>query len=265
MREAQADYAMSIATCFNESDDDDKEDCLEEALDAFKEAVALLHDQYDARLDACGLLGGGPYDPELDEDDFSANVTNTYFPLIVGRSLVYEHRTVDGLETTVVMALPETVEIDGAECRAVSDIVSLNGEVVEDTTDWFSQEESGDVWYFGEIVFNYEDGFLDDIDGSWRTDKDGAKPGVVMFDSPVPGTAYRQEFLVNEAEDMALILSVDATVSVPYGTFQHCVETRDWNLLEPDTYELKYYAPGIGLVLEVDPDTGERTELVAIH
>jgi hypothetical protein len=266
LREAQTDYAFSLAMCMNETDDVDREECIDEAQDAFKEAVDLAHEQYDARLEVCALLGGGPYDPELDEDEFDAHVNNTYFPLVVGRTLLYEMHNAEGTESTVVQALHDTVEIDGAECRAVSDVVSLNGQVVEDTIDWYSQHEDGDVWYFGEISKSFdEDGFLHDLSGSWRTDVEGAKPGVIMFDAPVPGTTYRQEYLVNVAEDVATILSLDETVTVPAGTFTHCLKTRDWTPMEPDAIEIKYYAPGIGMVLEVDQDTGDRTELVQIN
>ena len=40
------------------------------------------------------------------------------------------------------------------------------------------------------------------------------------------------------------------------------LETKDWTPIEPDVYELKYYAPGIGMIKEINPDTGEYVELV---
>ncbi len=40
------------------------------------------------------------------------------------------------------------------------------------------------------------------------------------------------------------------------------LKTRDWTPIEPDVLEYKYYAPGVGMVLEVDPDSGERVELI---
>jgi hypothetical protein len=53
-------------------------------------------------------------------------------------------------------------------------------------------------------------------------------------------------------------------VDTPLGTFLHCVEVEEWTPLEPDASERRFYAPGIGLVLEIDVDTGERLELVQI-
>jgi hypothetical protein len=63
---------------------------------------------------------------------------------------------------------------------------------------------------------------------------------------------------------MGEILSLDAAATVPYGTFAGCLRTRDFTPLEPDVNENKYYAPGVGLVLAVDVNTGEREELTAV-
>jgi hypothetical protein len=42
------------------------------------------------------------------------------------------------------------------------------------------------------------------------------------------------------------------------------LQTRDYTPLDPDpdSEEHKYYAPGIGLIVEVKPSTGERLELI---
>lgn len=119
------------------------------------------------------------------------------------------------------------------------------------------------MWYFGEIAKNFEDGLLDNLDGSWRTCKDGAKPGVLMPAKPERGMIYRHKLLHNEAEDVAMVLSLNNTVSVPAGSFRGRLETLDYTPLEPGVRERKYYAPGIGVILEIDAE-GQRTELVKI-
>jgi hypothetical protein len=191
-------------------------------------------------------------------------VTNIYFPLVPGRTLVYHSQTPEGLEVVSVTTLAPTFVIAGVECRQVRDVVTLAGELVEDTIDWYAQHQNGNVWYFGEVAKNYEDGVLDNLDGSWRTGKDGAKPGIQMLANPTPETAYRQEFLINEAEDIAEVEALNRTITVPYGTFTGCLQTEETTLLEPGARTFMYYAPGVGLVLEVNPDTGERVELVQI-
>ena len=93
---------------------------------------------------------------------------------------------------------------------------------------------------------------------------DFAKPGIVMKATPRVCQVYRQEFLPSVAEDAARIRARDRHVSVPYGDFSDCLETLDFSPLEPDHFESKFYAPGVGVVLEVNLATGARTELIGI-
>jgi len=85
-----------------------------------------------------------------------------------------------------------------------------------------------------------------------------------MQADPQLDDSYRQEYYKGEAEDMADVLSLDESVTVPYGSYDGCLQTKEWTPLEPDILEYKYYAPGIGTVLEVEAETGDRVELVDI-
>ncbi len=260
--DAHQEYWVKLAECINHPAD--AQECRSEAWAARHDALQLAELQYQARLAACSLLGGAAYDPDLDEDDFSAVITNRYFPLVPGRTLVYTKQTSDGLERVQVTTLAATIDIDDIPCRQVRDTVTLDGELVEDTIDWYSEDEDGTVWYVGEIAQNYEDGLLTDLDGSWRAGEDGAEPGIQMLAPPTPGTVYRQEFAPGDAEDLARVLSTNEIVTVPAGVFTNCIRTEEWTPLSPGPTEWKYYAPGIGLVLEVDVQSGERLELVRI-
>ena len=83
--------------------------------------------------------------------------------------------------------------------------------------------------------------------------------------SPKVGDCHRQEYLPGVAEDMAEVLGVDESVTVPYGPFSHCIKTKDWSALEPDIVENKYFAPGIGQVLaEIVKGGSEREILVSV-
>ena len=53
------------------------------------------------------------------------------------------------------------------------------------------------------------------------------------------------------AEDVGQVLSLSETVTVPYGSFDDCLQTAEWNLLEPGIVEHKFYAPGVGLLRAV--------------
>jgi hypothetical protein len=263
--EAKDDLSIEQGNCYNISDQNESKECLNEAKAAQGEATEECNDQKEARTEVCEALGEAPYDPDIDPADFvdpsqiGDTVTpNTYFPLIPGTGWIYE----GGNETVTVTVTEDTKEILGVTCVVVNDVVEEDGEVIEDTDDWFAQDTAGNVWYFGEIAKNYEDGELVDIEGSWKAGEDGAKAGIVMKAAPIIGEVYRQEFLLGEAEDMGEVLSLTGTETVPAAACSgDCLITKDYTPLEPDGEENKYYAPNIGLILEVDVETADRVEL----
>ncbi len=261
--ERKEEHKVNVAVCLNLTDEEERAECLQEARIAFAESRELAQEQYEARLELCDKLGGGPYDPEIDPEDFSTVIDNPYLPFPVGAFWVYESETEEGLETIEVTVLAETREILGVECVSVRDVVMLEGVPVEDTIDWYAQDDDGNVWYFGEISFNFEDGFVTDIEGSWLSGEDGAKPGIVMLGDPVVGTTYRQEWLLGDAEDAGTVLDDDASVVIDFGSFDHCVKTADFLPPEPDALENKFYAPGIGFIYETKDGEDETVELIS--
>jgi hypothetical protein len=262
-RAAASDYWIARANCTN-LPAGERLACQIDALLELREASEECWDVHEARLDVCDDLGGGIYDPQIDPDDFVAVIDNPFLPLLPGVTLTYEMEDDGETEVIVVSVLNETREILGVECTVVRDTVSVDGELVEDTHDWFAQDKWGNVWYFGEISVNYEDGEISDVEGSWEAGEDGAKPGIVMPAAPQVGEVYRQEYLIAEAEDVGAVVALNQSVSVPYGSFTGCLQTADYTPLEPDTLEHKFYAPGLGLVLEVDLEDGTRVELVSV-
>jgi len=266
--EAKDDFWIAIGNCNNLSGPDEREECKEEADAALGEAREECRDQLDARLEICDALGEGPYDPQVNPADFvdpaeigNGVAPNQFFPLVRGRTWVYE----GGTETITVTVTGDTREILGVTVAVVHDVAEDNGEVVEDTKDWFAQDIHGNVWYFGEISQEFEDGELVSIEGSWTAGVEGAKPGLIMKADPKVGDVYRQEFSLGNAEDLAEVLSLTGSAAVPAASCNgNCLVTKDFTPLEPDVVENKYYAPGVGLVLEVNPETGERVELVEV-
>jgi len=259
----KAELKTNLAICKNLTDNEENFDCILEAFEEYGEGVDLAKAQYRARLSLCDKVGGDAYDPKIDPAEFSKVIDNPFLPFPVGASWTYQSMTDEGLETIQIDVLPETRVILGVECTSVQDVVSMGGVPVEDTIDWYAQDEDGNVWYFGEISFNYEDGLVADIEGSWLSGVDGAKPGIVMLGDPIVGTTYRQEWLLNEAEDAATVMDDDATVVIPFGMFEHCIETADFLPPEPDAHENKFYAPGIGFIYETKEGDPETVELVS--
>jgi hypothetical protein len=262
--QAEADLWLAAAAAKNAPDSEAK-DREKAARAAFDEAMALARDQFQARDQVCELLGGGKYLPSLSPDEFSTTIDNSFFPHVPGQTMVYEGDSADGFVHNEVTTTFDVVTIGGFSVRTIEDVVLLDGVLHEHATDYMAQRSNGDVWYFGEISRDYVDGFLDSLEGSWRTGKEEAKPGILMLKDNHVGDAYRQEYLIDVAEDVAMVLSTDETVTVPYGTFQHCLKTIEFAALEPDAFEWKFYAPGVGLVLIQDVVTGERLELVGIQ
>ena len=204
------------------------------------------------------------YAPPFHPNAFVDEITNPFFPLAPGTTYRYVGQTAGGEEVILVEVLDETRDIVGVTTRVVHDSVFLDGELIEDTYDWYAQDMDGNVWYLGEATEEYEGGVVVSTAGSWEPGVDGAIPGIVMPAEPAVGQAYRQEFYAGEAEDQAEVLSTSESVTVPLGSYTNCVKTYDTTPLDPDAQEHKYYCSGVGNVLTVDLLTGERDELVEV-
>jgi hypothetical protein len=261
---AISDLWLARANCSNLRTVAERTQCMIDSLDEYFEAKAECKEQFIARRELCNQLGGAVYAPLIDPANFVAQINNPYMPLIPGTSFSYEKQSNEGLERIELTVTHATKEILGVTCTVVHDLVTLDDVTIEDTFDWFAQDVLGNVWYFGELSFEYEDGEIVNMAGTWKAGEDSAHPGIVALAAPQLGQVYRQEYLLGEAEDVAQVLSLTAPVVVPYGSFPNCLQTMDYTPISPDHIEYKYYAPGVGVVLEIDPESGERTELVNV-
>lgn len=196
------------------------------------------------------VIEGEPYRPRIDPDEFVGVIDNPYLPLPPGTTLVYRGVSEGEQELVEVSVTDQTKEIMGVTATVVRDQVFVDGELAEDTFDWFAQDRNGNVWYLGEDTREYENGEVVSTEGSWEAGVDGAQPGIVMLGAPRVGDSYRQEFYAGEAEDMATVLDLDESCVVPFGSFDHVLLTEDRTPLEPKIVEHKFYAPGVGVVLE---------------
>ena len=224
----------------------------------------------EERVELMGtFLTGEDRVPDFDAAVFTdpTTVDNTYFPLVPGAIYTYEMETEDGLEKVVSEVLEETTEINGVECRVVRVMEYLDDLLIEDTSDWYAQDDSGNVWYMGEEVINYEYDDEDELlgtndDGAWETGEDGALAGIIMWANQVVGESYYQEYYEDEAEDMAMAFNLTVTVELSDDTvYDNCLQILEWNPLEPEGVEYKYYAPGVGLIMEEEGED-EKLELV---
>jgi hypothetical protein len=205
------------------------------------------------------------YNPVIDPADFVSRIDNRYLPLRPGTVFVYEGESDGELERNTVRVTRLTKSILGVRCVVVRDYVSIDGEPAELTFDWYAQDRAGNVWYFGEDSRDFVNGRWVRSDGSWEAGVDGARPGIVMLADPRARDTYRQEFYPGHAEDKARVLGTVRWLSVPYGSFDRVLLTREWTPLQPGVVEWKYYAPGVGLVKTLQVKGGsDESQLVSL-
>jgi hypothetical protein len=221
-------------------------------------ALALLAAGCGADDKAALPQGSDPV--EIDPSRFSAEIDHPFWPMEPGTIWVYR----EGEQRVEVTVTDRTRTVMGVETRVVHDLVTENGVPVEDTLDWYAQDDDGNLWYFGEDTTEFEDGKPAGHAGAWEAGVDGALPGILLPADPEVGMTYRQEYYAGEAEDRAKVLSLDEPVSVPFGDLTGALQTEDTTPLEPDVVEQKFYVRAVGpvLALKVKGDTG-REELVS--
>jgi hypothetical protein len=198
---------------------------------------------------------------KIDPADFTNPMANAYFPLKVGT--VSRYQGSDGAERfrEQVTITHWTKKIQGVRTTVVSDVLHRadDGTLAEKTWDWYADDNAGNVWYFGERTATYtRAGSVNSREGSWQAGVHGAVAGTIMPADPHPTDAYRQEFLAGHAEDQAWIVQRSAHVTVPHRHLDHVVRSFEWTRLEADVVSLKFYARGLGIVLERDVAGGSE-------
>jgi hypothetical protein len=206
----------------------------------------------------------------LNPADFTTEIDNPYWPMTPGNTWVYSAGDFDGTREDVVIEVTDETKMiaNGIEARVIIDTVTQDGQLREQTQDWYAQDRCGNIWYLGEHVDNYENGVIVNNDGSFEAGVDGAQPGIAMPARPRPGMSYRQEYYAGVAEDEGAIVTIDEEqVEVPYGFFdENVLMTRDLVPLEPMVQELKFYGLGIGPLMSVHTDgAGGRAVLVSFE
>jgi hypothetical protein len=261
---AQGANSQALGMCVNLTETQAQLACTQNAKSTLQSALTTCQDQFTARQQVCQKLGNGAYDPVIDPANYTNVIDNPFFPLKPGTTFIYEGPTSQGFERNTMEVTTNTKLIDGVTCVEVHDAVFIDGQLSEDTLDWYAQDKEGNVWYFGEDSDELANGRVTSLGGSWQGGVNGAKPGIIMEAHPKVGDTYRQEFQLGNAEDTAGVLSLTQTVTVPDGTFNNCLETYEISGLEPGALEHKFYAPGVGNVQTVDLVTGDTFPLVQI-
>ncbi|CAN5632777.1 hypothetical protein BH24ACT14_BH24ACT14_08030 [soil metagenome] len=222
---------------------------------------------------ATGQVAARPQLPRGDDPvklypaDFTTKIDNPYSPMAPRTRWTYREIDEEGKQLKVVVIVTnQTKEIaNGITARVVRDTVTEAGELVEDTFDWYAQDNDGNVWYLGEDTAEFENGKIATKSGSWEAGVDGALAGIIMPGDPRAGLRYRQEYYKGEAEDNGGVLSTREMADVPAGHYDNVLLTKDTNAIEPNVLEYKLYAKGVGPVLALGISGGVgREELLNV-
>ncbi|HEY7057198.1 MAG TPA: hypothetical protein VH458_11770 [Vicinamibacterales bacterium] len=205
--------------------------------------------------------------PTLVQRLFVDDIDNEFFPLEPGTTFIYEG-TKDGVPTrNETEVTHRTFRLLNVECAVVRDRAFESNVLVEDTFDYYAQDRSGNVWYFGEDTKELDaKGNVISTEGSWRAGVNGAAPGLIMEAHPKPGDLYYQELAAGVAEDQASVRSLNGSSCTPFDCFDHLLRTRETSRFEPGVLEQKYYAKHVGFVRsDIISGGNEHSALVRIQ
>jgi hypothetical protein len=195
---------------------------------------------------ACGTT----YAPVLDPANFVTVIDNPYFPLPVGRKLVYTGIKDGQTQTDTVTVTNQKKVIVGITTTVVNDVATHDGTVLEKTFDFYAQDNQGTVWYLGEDTTHFLPNGKADTSGSFVAGVDGAQPGIIMEANPQIPDAYRQECYAGQAEDTAWVVATRGSLRVPFGMVRNVLTTLEATQIEPGAFDQKVYGPGVGIVSE---------------
>lgn len=178
---------------------------------------------------------------------FVAGVDHTYFPLPPGATRSYAG---DGDETSAVEVLAASRQVNGVAATAVREVVTIQGDVTDQIDRWYAQDADGNVWILGEDHCHVEAGECLAHPLLWEWGVDGAKPGIVLWASPAIGDgAYFRAYQPLVVEDVAQVLAVGESATVPAGTYDDCVRLQEESRLDENDQAQVVYCAGVGVVL----------------
>ena len=190
------------------------------------------------------------------------NIDNAFFPFQPGGLKVFTGSD-HGTKTEAIdyyLTATRTFRLNGkkVDCRILVEEAYEDAELVERSFNYFAQADDGTVYYFGEVVDNYENGVIVNHDGSWLvggatlpSDPPGIgnapEPAVFMPANPELGDVFKPEDLFPIVDETAEVVGVDLDVLVPAGKYDGAIAVEESTQLAAGT-ELKWYAPGVGVV-----------------
>ena len=199
----------------------------------------------------------------------SLRIDNRYFPLQANTTYRYQGSVVeqDGKHRhRVVFTVTDLVKrVDGVWTRVGLDRDIEDGVLAEAELALFAQDDARNVRSLGEYPEEYEGGTFVGAPSTWVSGIQRARRGTLVPGQPTVG----ERFLEGRSPridfyDVGRVVRRNAHTCVPVGCFDRVLVIDEWSPLAPeDGHQLKYYAPGVGLVRigAVGGDSRERLVL----
>jgi hypothetical protein len=150
----------------------------------------------------------------------------------------------------VVMVVTDlTKVIDGIRAVLIYELDYNEDDLVEAELAYFAQDNDGNVWHFGQYPEVFEDEKLIETP-VWIAGQRDAKAGITIKAEPlIGGPSYSQGWGPEVGwADRARVFEVGSRTCVPAGCYDGVLVTDEFSRDEPDAHQLKYYAPGLGVV-----------------
>jgi len=183
-----------------------------------------------------------------------ADVDNQMFPLVTGTQFVYRGKVIEDGKTTphsVVFTVTDlTKMVDGVPVVVALDQDFLRGRLQEQELAFFAQDDSGNVWNFGEYPEEYEHGKLAGAPSTWIRGVRGTYGGIHMLADPAVGAKYKEGLVpAIEFDDLSIVAATGGRACVRAGCFRQVLLVDETSPNDPASgHQLKYYAPGTGLI-----------------
>lgn len=190
-----------------------------------------------------------PFDPTNFSDP--ASITNEWLPLTPGSQWHFEGTAeVDGVKSArrVVLVITDlTKAIDGITAVAGYELDYTDDILSEAELAFWAQDDDGTVWRLGEYPEVYEDGQIVETP-AWFHGLEESAAGIAMKAVPRPFTAsYSQGWGPAVGwNDRGRIFEVNSETCVPFDCYTGVLVIAEFSNDDPDVYQFKYYARGIG-------------------
>jgi hypothetical protein len=199
-----------------------------------------------------------------------AEVDNEMFPLRPGTQFEYRGKVVEGgvsePHSVVFTVTDVTKMVNGVRTVVAWDRDIRRGELREVELAFFAQDDEGTVWNFGEYPEEYENGEFAGAPNTWIRGANGAYGGRHMLAQPRVGAQYVEGRIpAIDFYDVSRITRAGHSTCVPSGCYRGVLMVTESSPGDPaGGQQIKYYAPGIGLV-RVGAHGGDSQEFLELH